>query len=101
MCKSRASDYPSKRNMVSESPLCVNLSGSTCGIFSAQWEAKFSFKKSLLVIFKSLRLFVKTMSDVDMCSLPNRDNLMQPIHMQFSQKLKSFCSFLLHFRNLN
>ena len=30
------------------------------------------------------------MSAVDKCSLPNRDNLMQPIHMQLSQKLKTF-----------
>ena len=30
------------------------------------------------------------MSAVDKCSLPNRDNLMQPIHMQLSQKLKAF-----------
>ena len=28
---------------------------------------------------------------VDKCSLPNRDNLKQPIHMQLSQKLKTFC----------
>ena len=33
------------------------------------------------------------MSAVDKCSLPNRDNLMQPIHMQFSQKLKTFSGF--------
>ena len=30
------------------------------------------------------------MSALDKCSLPNRDNLMQPIHMQLSQKLKIF-----------
>ena len=61
---------------------------------------QFSWKKSLLVICKCLRLFVNIMSPVDKCSLPNRDNLMQPIHMQLSQKLKTFCSFILHFRNL-
>ena len=33
------------------------------------------------------------MSAVDKCSLPNRDNLMQPIHMQLSQKLKHFSQF--------
>ena len=33
------------------------------------------------------------MSAVDKCSLPNRDNLMQPIHMQLSQKLKTFSEF--------
>ena len=30
------------------------------------------------------------MSVVDKCSLPNRHNLMQAIHMQLSQKLKIF-----------
>ena len=30
------------------------------------------------------------MSAVDKCSLPNTDNLMQPIHIQLSQKLKTF-----------
>ena len=57
-------------------------------------------KKSLLVIGESLRLFVTTRSAVDKCSLRNRDNLMQPIHMQLSQKLKNFCSFLLDFRKV-
>ena len=33
------------------------------------------------------------MSAVDKCSLPNRDNFMQPIHMQLSQKLKTFSEF--------
>ena len=54
---------------------------------------QFSCKKSLLVICKSLRLFLNTMSAVDKCSLPNRNNLMQPIHKQLSQKLKFFSPF--------
>ena len=33
------------------------------------------------------------MSAVDKCSLPNRDNLMQPIHMQLSEKVKTFSRF--------
>ena len=33
------------------------------------------------------------MSAVDKCSLPNRDNLMQPIHMQLSEKVKAFSRF--------
>ena len=45
------------------------------------------------MICKSLRLFVNTVSAVDKCSLPNRDNLMQPIHMQLFQKLKTFSGF--------
>ena len=45
-------------------------------------------------------MFFKTVSAVETCSLPNRDNLMTTIHMQLSQKLKTFCSFIFHFRNL-
>ena len=37
------------------------------------------------------------MSAVDKCSLPNRDNLMEPFHMRLSQKLKTFCKFFLAF----
>ena len=33
------------------------------------------------------------MSGVDKCSLPNRGNLMQPIHMHLSEKLKTFSRF--------
>ena len=58
---------------------------------------QFSGKKSVLVIWKSLRLFVNTMSAVDKCSLPNRDNLMQLIHMILSQKLKTFSGFFSQF----
>ena len=54
---------------------------------------QFSWKKALLVICKSLRVFLNTMSAFDKCSLPNRDNLMSPIHMQLSQKLKTFSRF--------
>ena len=37
------------------------------------------------------------MSAVHKCFLPNRDNLMQPIHMQLSQKLTTFSRFFLAF----
>ena len=40
------------------------------------------------------------MTAVGKCSLPHRHNLREPIHMQLSQKLKTFCSLILHFRNL-
>ena len=33
------------------------------------------------------------MSAVDKCSLPNRDNPMLPIHMQLSEKVKTFFRF--------
>ena len=40
------------------------------------------------------------MTAVDKCYPPNRDKLMQPIHMQLFEKLKTFCGFILHFQNL-
>ena len=63
------------------------------------WSAgrQLSCKKSVLVMCQRLRLFVNTMSAVDKCSLPNRDNLMEPIHMQLSQKLKTFSEFFSAF----
>ena len=58
-------------------------------LYHIYWSTRrqFSSKKSLLVVCKSLRLFVNTTSAVDKCSLPNRDNLMQPIHRILYQKL--------------
>ena len=40
------------------------------------------------------------MTAVDKCSLANKDNLMQTIHKQLSQKIKIFLDFFLHFQNL-
>ena len=37
------------------------------------------------------------MSAVDKCSLPNTDNLMQPIHIQLSQKIKAFSELFVAF----
>ena len=39
------------------------------------------------------------MSAVDKFSLPNRENFMQSIHMQLSQKLKTFSVFFSAFSN--
>ena len=98
MCKSPASDYPSKRNMVNWSRLCLNLSDSTCSIIFAQRESSLVAKRALLVICQRLWLFVNTMTVIDKYSLPNRDNLMQPIHMQLSQKLKLFLALFCIFK---
>ena len=55
---------------------------------------QFSCKKSLSVIWQWLRLLVNTMSVVQKRSLPIRDTLMQPTHMQISPKLKNFSGLL-------
>ena len=51
---------------------------------------QFSWKKSLLKIFKILRLFVNTLSADDKYSLLNRDNLTEQFHILSSQKQKDF-----------
>ena len=53
------------------------------------------WKKSLLVIQKILSLFVNTLTVNDKNYLLNRDNLRQPIQMQFSQTQKTFSEFFL------
>ena len=47
------------------------------------------WKKSLLKICKVLKLFVNTLTARDKYSLRNRDNLMEPIQMQLSEKEKT------------
>ena len=54
-------------------------------------------EKSLLVIYKILRLFVNTLTADGKHYLLNRDNLTQPIQMQLSQKQKKFCEIFLAF----
>ena len=49
------------------------------------------------MISQRLRLFVNTITAVDKCSLANKDNSMQHIQMQLSQKLKTFCEFFRAF----
>ena len=52
-----------------------------------------SLKKSLLVIYKILRLFVNTFTTDDKYSRLNRDNLTQLIHMKLCQKKFFFRHF--------
>ena len=56
-----------------------------------------ALEKSLLVIHKILRPLVNTLTADDKHYLPNRDNLAQPIHIQLSQKQRTFLNFLWHF----
>ena len=56
-----------------------------------------ALEKSLLLIHKTLRLFVKTLTVDEKHYLLNRDNLTQPIQIQLSQKQKTFSEFYLDF----
>ena len=56
-----------------------------------------SCKKSLLVRFEILALFVNTMTTEDKNSRRNRDHFEQQIQMQLSQKSKVFSEYYLAF----
>ena len=58
-------------------------------ICSSLWTL-FSWKKSMLVLSKFLRLLVKTLTDNEKYSLLYRDNLMQQIQVLLSPKEKTF-----------
>ena len=51
----------------------------------------------MLVLWKSLRLFVNTLTDDDKYCLLYRDNLTQPIQILLSQKQKTFSGFFSAF----
>ena len=51
----------------------------------------------MLVLCKILRLFVNTLTDDDKYSLLYTDNLMQPIQILLSRKLKTFSEFFSAF----
>ena len=56
-----------------------------------------SWKKSPLVIYKILGLFVKTLNTGHKYSLLNRENLKKPIQMKLSQKQNLFSQFVSAF----
>ena len=65
-------------------------------IYWSLWR-QLTSKKYLLVISKISRMFPNTLSGDGKYSLLNRDNLKQPIQMQFSQKQKNFSHFFAAF----
>ena len=50
---------------------------------------------------QNLGLFVNTLTADDKQSILERDNLTQPIQIQFSNKQKTFSNFLVNFKNLD
>ena len=70
---------------------------STFIIFVDQDEPKLSCKKSLLVIFKVLGVFLNIMIADEKYSPLTLGNLTQPIQMQVSKKQKTFSIFFCIF----
>ena len=95
--KSCISEDPSTDNIANGSRYCCNLKESTFTIFINHSEGNCVGKKSLLVIYKMVRLFVNTLAEDHKDYLLNRDNLTQPIQMQLSQKQKTFSQLFFVF----
>ena len=60
-----------------------------------------SWKKSQLLVCKTLRLFINTLTADVKYSLFNRENLTQPIQMQLSRQEKTFSEFFCAFLKSN
>ena len=60
-------------------------------------QRQLGLKKSLLVIWKILRLFVNTFNADGKYSVLNRDNLTEPIQMQLWKKQKTFSALFSSF----
>ena len=95
--KGRVWEDSYKNKVANVSKLCCNLNGGTFTSIINHCERSLSWKKSLLVIHKILRLFAKTLIVDDKHYLLNRDNFKPPIQMQLSQKQKTFSPFLFPF----
>ena len=60
-------------------------------------QRRLSWENLLLVIYKILKLFVKILTAHEKYSLLSRDNLTEPIHMQWAKKENNFSKFFAAF----
>ena len=88
--KSPVSEDPSTKYMANRPKHFWNLNESSYFIFIDHCERNWEGGKSLLVIWKILRLVVNTFTADEEYSVLNKNNSRQPIHMQLSQKRKTF-----------
>ena len=95
--KSAIPHYRSTSNIVNALKHCSNLNDGSFIIFFWLLSRQLSLKKSLLVIWKILGLFLHTFTARDKYSFLNMEYLAQPAHMQFSQILKKVSEFLSAF----
>ena len=75
------SQNPLTDNMANGSKHCCNLNDNTFLIFINHCKGNYVGKKSHLVIYKILRLFLNLLTADDKHYLVNRDNLTQPNQM--------------------
>ena len=75
------------------------LKSASQHLYHIHWSlpSQLSWKWSLLLTCKILGLLVNTFAAVEEYHVLNRENLTIPIHMQFSQKQRTFPQFLAAF----
>ena len=83
------SEDPARSNMVKTPKHCSNLKDSTL-------LTQFSWKKSPWVRYKILGVFVNTLTADCKYSLLNRDNLLQHLQLQLSEKQKNYFPLFLY-----
>ena len=98
--KSPISEHPSAVNMLKCAKHCWNLYISTFIIYFYHSEGDWIWKY-LFVISKISGLFLNTLTANDKYFLHNRENLLQTIQIQLSNKETIFLYFFLHFWSLH
>ena len=85
-----------KQHVKGDQTLCKSERHHLYHIHWSLWR-QLSRKKSLLVIWKVLRMFVNILTANDKYFLRNKENLRQPIQMQLSLKDRTFSQFVSEF----
>ena len=75
---------------------CSNMENATINSYWSLWR-QLRWRKSVLLICKVLKLFLKALTGRDKYSLRNRDNSQQPFQMRLSQKQEIFSEFFFAF----
>ena len=84
-------------NMLIGSKMCWNQHGTPINLFFSWNRSILSWKKSALVWYEILRLFVNTFTADEKYSRSNNQNLQQQFQTPLSQNQKTFPKFLIAF----
>ena len=95
------SEHPSIVSRLKGPKHCWNLHDIPFTFLFWSLREKLSGKTSLLVIVEILGHFAETLTADNKYSVHNRENVSQPIQMQFSKKTNIFWQILLHIWHLH
>ena len=94
--KSPVSQDTLTSRLVNGNKHCSNIENATINGYWSLWR-QLRWRKSLLLICKFLKLFIKALTGRDKQSFRNRDNLQQPFEIQLSQKQENLSDFFFGF----